>query len=278
MAWMLQGRPEVGKATATSYSDSQAFIKATGARNTGPGQYLVLEYPRLTEIMKDDTNTPSPTGTPKFALKWIAAHKGVKGNERVDEEVKRAAQGESSSLEELPTILRKHLPTSASVAKQEFAETQKARWLETWKTLPCFARFQHIDTSFPFNKFRKISSVLSRSQSSLLIQLRTGHIPLNSYLHHIKKSATRHCTNCWDASHRSIIETVIHYLFECQTYATEHYDMDRALGHHSRDLKGILGRLDRIKELLKYVGRTARFKMTLGDAIGDVSHLEPEEG
>ena len=146
-------------------------------------------------------------------------------------------------------------------------ETQKARWLETWKTSPCFTRFQHIDTSFPFNKFQKISSVLSRSQSSLLIQLWTGHIPLNSYLHPIKKSATRHCTNCWDTAHGSIIEMVIHYLFECQTYTTEHNNMDRALGCHSRDLKGILGRLDRIKELLKYVGRTARFKTTLGDAI-----------
>ena len=54
--------------------------------------------------------------------------------------------------------------------------------------------------------------------------------------------------------------------------------MDRALGRSSRDLKGILASLDKIKELLKFVGRTSRFKTTLGDAIGDVSHLDPEEG
>ena len=53
--------------------------------------------------------------------------------------------------------------------------------------------------------------------------------------------------------------------------------MDRALSHYSRDLQGILASLDRIKELLGFMGRTARFKMTLGDAIGDVSHLETEE-
>ena len=57
-------------------------------------------------------------------------------------------------------------------------------------------------------------------------------------------------------------------------YAMERYDMHRALGRYSRDLQGILASLDRIKELLKFVGRTARFKMTLGNAIGDVSHLE----
>ena len=45
--------------------------------------------------------------------------------------------------------------------------------------------------------------------------------------------------------------------------------MDRALGHHLRDLQGILASLDRVKELLKFIGRTARLKMMLGDAIGD---------
>jgi len=71
---------------------------------------------------------------------------------------------------------------------------------------------------------------------------------------------------------------VVHYLFECQAYAAERYNMDRALGHYSRDFKGIMLSTKRIKELLKFVRRTARFKKTLGDTIGDVSHLEPEEG
>ena len=94
----------------------------------------------------------------------------------------------------------------------------------------------------------------------------------------MKKSDTRRCVNCWDAGRGSIIETVIHYLFECQAYAVERYDMDRALGRTLRDLQGILASLDKIKELLKFVGRTSRFKTRLGDAIGDVSHLDPEEG
>jgi hypothetical protein len=69
----------------------------------------------------------------------------------------------------------------------------------------------------------------------------------------------------------------VHFLFKCQAYAAERYNMDRALGHYSRDLQGILATLGRIKELLKFVGRTERFKNTLGDSIGEVSHLEPEE-
>ncbi|KIJ98344.1 hypothetical protein K443DRAFT_680869 [Laccaria amethystina LaAM-08-1] len=54
--------------------------------------------------------------------------------------------------------------------------------------------------------------------------------------------------------------------------------MDKALGRYSRDLKSIMASMKRVKELLKFVGRTARFKNTLGDSIGDVSQLEPEEG
>jgi hypothetical protein len=98
--------------------------------------------------------------------------------------VKRAVQGESSPPEDLPPLLRKRLPTSATVVKQEFAEKLKIRWLETWETSPCYARFQHVDKDFPFNKFRRISEILSRLQMSLLTQLWTGHIPLNSYLFH----------------------------------------------------------------------------------------------
>jgi len=262
----------------TSYTDSQAFIKSTGARKAGPGQYLVMEYLRLAETMNDETDTPIMTDTDKFALKWVAAHKGVAGNKRVDEEAKKAAQGETSPPEELPPILRKRLPTSTTAAKQNFAEKQKTRWLETWKTSPRYAKFQHIDNDFPFNKFQKISNALSRSQTSLLMQLRTGHILLNSYLFRIKKSGTRRCKSCWDRGRLEITETVVHYLFECQAYAAEHYDMDRALGRYSRDLKGIMASMKRIKELLKFVGRTARFKKTLGDSIDDISQLEPEEG
>ena len=109
------------------------------------------------------------------------------------------------------------------------------------------------------------------------MQLRTGHIPLNFYLHHIKKSATRRCESCWGIARLEITKTVIHFLFECQVYAAERYDMDRALGRQSRDFQGIMSSLDGVKELLKYVGRTARFKKTLGDALGDVSHLDSEE-
>ena len=50
--------------------------------------------------MNNRTDIPSITGTKKFSLKLVVAHEGVAGIERVNEEAKRAAQGESN----LPVI------------------------------------------------------------------------------------------------------------------------------------------------------------------------------
>jgi len=68
-AWMMQGQTEVGKLMMTSHTYSQAFIKSTGARKAGPGQYFVMEYLRLAKVMNDKTNAPIPTDTDKFTLK-----------------------------------------------------------------------------------------------------------------------------------------------------------------------------------------------------------------
>ena len=95
-------------------------------------------------------------------------------------------------------------------------ERLKVRWKEAWKASPHYAKYQYIDTDFPFNRFWKISDTLSRLQASLLTQVRIGHILLNSYLFCIKKSGTSRCEACWGIGQVVITETVVHYLFECQ--------------------------------------------------------------
>ena len=69
-----------------------------GMRRSGPGQYLMLEYLRLTEVMSNGTDDPEPEGSSKFTLRWIAVHKDVKGNERADEEAKRLHKGSQAYL------------------------------------------------------------------------------------------------------------------------------------------------------------------------------------
>jgi hypothetical protein len=56
----------------------------------------------------------------KIKFHWIAAHKDVKGNEKADEEAKKAAVGASSpakQLSQLSHILRSPLPPSLGVTK-----------------------------------------------------------------------------------------------------------------------------------------------------------------
>ena len=97
VAQMLQEQAEIVKSAVTSYMDSQACIEATEVRKTGLGQYLVLVYLRLVDIVNDRTNVLSPADRTEFTLKWVRCWQAM----RVNEEAKRAPQGESSLPGEL---------------------------------------------------------------------------------------------------------------------------------------------------------------------------------
>ena len=95
----------------------------------------------------------------------------------------------------------------------------------------------------------------SRAQASLVIQLRTGHVPLNAYLHRISKLDQPLCRHC-----RSGDEMVHHYLFECAAWTHEQWALGRKMGRASKSLCSLLSTKRGIDEVLKYIGRTRRFK------------------
>ena len=53
-------------------------------------------------------------------VKWTLGHMDIIGNEKADEEAKKAVREGSSPLPKLPAPLRKMLPWSKSAAKQEY--------------------------------------------------------------------------------------------------------------------------------------------------------------
>ena len=87
------------------------------------------------------------------------------------------------------------------------------------------------------------------------MQLRSGHVPLNSYLHRISKLDFPTCAHC-----RVSDETIHHYLFDCETWKHEHWLMGCSLGRASKSLWSLLNTKRGVKEVLKYIGRTKRFK------------------
>ncbi|KAF8954627.1 hypothetical protein BDZ97DRAFT_1598392, partial [Flammula alnicola] len=99
----------------------------------------------------------------KMELRWISAHSEVEGNEKADELAKEAAQGESSPIEDLPSILRKTLPASASAEKQAYVSEIKAMWAQQWELSPRRIRMEQMDKEFPFTKFRKSQNSFTRA-------------------------------------------------------------------------------------------------------------------
>ena len=264
--WLIRASNRISRFPISIYSDSQAFIKAFRAQRAQAGYHLVEEFTRLAaKLIRDAEPVRNPD---KITLRWIAAHKDVKGNEKADEEAKRATSGESSPSEHLPHILRDPLPLSAGTAKSQYLLKLREEWKTGWGSSPRKERLERIDEGFPYEKHRKRLESFTRVQSSLLFQIRSNHLPLNSYLHRIGKLPTKRCAHCWRTRRADVSEMVTHFLFECPAHDYERSDLDRELGAASRDLKTILSDTDKTRELLRYIGRTRRLK-----ELGDVSSM-----
>jgi ribonuclease HI len=259
--WLLRNQHVLGGPNVTIYVDSQAIVRAINANKSRPGQYLIESIIRLVEHVYQNRNRE------RLRIRWILAHSDVVGNERADEEAKRAAQGESSPIQLLPPLLRQPLPYSASALKQNHLKSLRSRWLDKWKTSPRYDKVSRFDESLPMLNFAKSCDGLTRAQTSLLVQIRTGHIPLNKYLFQIKRADTDKCTACQQITGQQVTETVKHFLFKCPAYRQQRHTLDMKLGQNSRDLRTIFLNADHTKALICFVAQTGRLKHTFGDML-----------
>ena len=78
---------------------------------------------------------------------------------------------------------------------------------------------RRIDTALLGKHTRQLYDGLSRKESSVLAQLRTGMAQLNTYRHRIKASTTDQC-ECGQAA-----ETVEHFLFRCRKWTIQRTEM-----------------------------------------------------
>jgi hypothetical protein len=179
----------------------------------------------------------------------------------VDKLAKEAANGVLSKRLSLPHFLRTLLPASASATKQAYQGKLKRRWEDAWEESDRSRRLEEIDDSFPFNAFRKRAYQLTRSQASLMVQIRCGHLPLNSYLHKIGRSATDLCQACLDGEDNlRCRETVRHFLFECRSFEEEREEMIRKITRRRFNLHDIMADTIYMKVLAAFVNKTGRFK------------------
>ena len=93
-----------------------------------------------------------------------------------------------------------------------------------------------------------------------MIQVRSGHFPLNSYLHRIGKSDSKRCQACRQETHgEAPTEDISHYLYECSAYSRQRRTMVNLLGEGNSALKDIMLQEKRMKALAHYIVLTKRF-------------------
>ena len=184
--------------------DNQAAILAT----TSP--YLSSSH-SLTDMFIDSLEgTLDKHDLPHLAIRWVPGHANIAGNESVDREAKKAAEGDSSPVERLPVALRRRgapatLPYSKAAIIQSFNTKLKDDIKADFTSTERGKRLRRLNPTMPSNKFPALINNLPRRHASVLVQLRTGHIPLNHHLAHIKKIGSPSCLGCGAAPKQSII-------------------------------------------------------------------------
>ena len=238
--------------TYTIGVDNQAAIKSLTSMMDKPGHYLAAEILDTTLRLKKSMGKKY-----SLSIRWTAGHSGIEGNEKADEEAKAAAGGKTLDNAQLPKMLRKPLKVSRSAARQRLNKQIKEEWIKTWKASPRYGKMKHIDSSLPSRKFVELISTpdIHRESASKIFQLRTGHIPLNAYLHRFKLAESAQCPACGAPK-----ETPQHFVLECPAYE---YERKRTLkpkkGRLELKYAEIVGRKGEAVALAHYILDTKRF-------------------
>jgi len=234
--------------------DSQSSIMAHDARKPRPGSHITEAVQQLYQKVK------ASRGNINLRINWIPGHKGIPGSEKVDEEAKKAAEGEHRNINSNFGLLKKGLPDSKSAARQQLNAKAKRQYVTAFQKSPRYNKIARIDPSTPSSRFRKDTTKLPKRHASILVQLRTGHVPLQAYLHRFKKAESPTCPGCGGED-----ETVEHYLRRCPMYAAQRRRLRRDIGEEREVDVDILGRRDLYPALFRYIWRTERFRESHGE-------------
>ena len=254
-------KKEWGIRSACIYIDNQASITAMTLTKPNPGHYIFDVFHNTIMALQKEHNGI------KIKVKWVPGHKGVEGNERADEEAKKAITEGSSSLDDLPKFLRNKLPHSASAVKQAYREKLKQRAQRIWADSCRYERMKNTDPAAMSEKYVQLITPLPRKLASILTQLRTGHVPLAKHLHHIGKNDSPKCPACQQRD-----ETVQHFLLHCPAHEEARQALRNTTGGRNIDLTKLFTTKKTLRALFTFVATTGR----LQDTFGEIPTMEEE--
>jgi ribonuclease HI len=235
--------------------DNQPSIRALANQKPHPAHYLLDHLHDATRLLKlKERNKPNGiTDDFSLHLTWTPGHENILENEHADKLAKEAAKGLSSPRCSLPPPLRKPLPISASATKQHLFHNINSQWKSSWSKSTRFEKTKHFYPS-PSQKHLQFTRSLSRRYASLLIQARSGHIPLNQYLHRINKAPSPECPHCKQGQ----MDTPQHVLLSCPKNAIPRNALLRKFGRSSLSLPFLLSHKPAIPHALKILAQTER--------------------
>ena len=108
--------------------DNQGVIRALDSELTNPGHHILAEALRITTHLQKKCSNANYNLT----IRWTAGHIGIKGNEKADQEAKRATDGHSSNAKDLPKYMRKKIKHNISALRQANNKKLKDAWKKDW--------------------------------------------------------------------------------------------------------------------------------------------------
>ena len=187
---------------------------------------------------------------------------------RLVTEAKWAAEGEHKNWRNEHHHLLKGLPASKSATKQHLKRKVWKEYERGFRKSLRYERATRIDPKVPTSNFVKIAAKLTRQQASILVQLHTGHVPLQAYLYHFKLAKTATCPSCGIEP-----KTVTHFILHCMSYVAQRHWLRCTLGRDQSLGLEILGDAKNIKVFMNYVHSTKHFE----ESHGDLHHAGQED-
>lgn len=240
---------------ASMFIDNQAAITATSLIKPAPGHYIM-------DALHDELRlTRRKYRNLKLTVLWIPSHIGIEGNEMADAQAKKAAAGQNSRREKLPTLIQNPLPRSKSAVKQRCYAKLKVAATKILTNSPQFQRMKRTTSDkAPSQKYCELLKKLPRKHGSILTQLRIGHIPLAAYLHHISKADSPMCPCCHQEP-----ETIAHYLLQCPAHQNARNRLRTAIAPKQLAVDILISQPTTLPELFTFITSSGRFRSVFGD-------------
>jgi len=153
--------------------------------------------------------------------------------------------------------MQERAPNQTVSMRQSHVKKVNVKSRSRFKSSPRCQCLHHIDPSMPSSKFRLDMMNAKCWHTSMLVQLRTGHVPLHKHLHRIGQAESPTCPTCHSSE-----ETVHHYLMTCLTHSSYRKWLKNCLGRAAKSIRVLLANPKAFPHLFRYIHNTKCFSST----------------